>query len=184
MPTPNTSTQPKDSESTDAVQSFGDPPPPDVTTNCPAVNASPEQPNQAATCPVRAAIPLTSRPSPSGSATATKSRHSAYAASPTATKPSITRPKGCSPISCRAPGGSVVCPPTPIATPSARAPTTTYTSPLVAYPKRAKRSTHGHTSWAASFARCSASCSVSSPGVFGKLAPSRPKLKPSGDYAL
>src|SRR5215208_6348689 len=61
-----------------------------------------------------------------------------------------------------------VKPPIPVAAPTASTPTTTYTMPLVTYPNRAIRSTQGLASWAASSARCSASCLVFSLRAFGK----------------
>src|ERR671911_943188 len=91
---------------------------------------------------MRLAIPPASLPSRSGSLTAWKRRQNAYAASPTVIKTSRISPKGCSPIVSRAPLGPVVCPPAPIATASANAPTMAYTAPLVAYPSRPSRSTH------------------------------------------
>src|SRR5829696_3060067 len=91
---------------------------------------------------MRLAVPPASLPSRSGSLTAWKRRQNAYAASPTVIKTSKISPKGCSPIVSRAPLGSVVCPPAPIATASANAPTKAYTAPLVAYPSRPSRSTH------------------------------------------
>src|SRR5918997_4133288 len=91
---------------------------------------------------MRLAIPPASLPPLSGSLTAWKRRQNAYPASPTVIKTSKISPKGCSPIVSRAPLGSVVCPPAPIATASANAPTRAYTAPLVAYPSRPRRSTH------------------------------------------
>src|SRR5918995_2255159 len=91
---------------------------------------------------MRLAIPPASLPSRSGSLTAWKSRQNAYPASPAVIKTSNISPKGCSPTVARAPLGSVVCPPAPIATASANAPTRAYTAPLVAYPSRPRRSTH------------------------------------------
>src|ERR687894_1268770 len=91
---------------------------------------------------MRLAIPPASLPPLSGSLTAWKRRQNAYPASPTVIKTSKISPKGCSPIVSRAPLGSVVCPPAPIATASANAPTRAYTAPLVAYPRRPRRSTH------------------------------------------
>src|ERR671933_2061715 len=107
-------------------------------------------------------------------------RQSAYPASPIVTTTSRICPKGlCELIIWMAPGGLVVRPPIPVATPSASIPTRLYTAPLVAYPNRASRSTQGLTLCSAasclapfvsrlatclvSFMRCSAFCLASSP---------------------